>query len=84
MDDANAEIAVSREKFAESFALYHGSDTAVPDSIVLGDQEWDDLDSELIIEGRSPAMMRGMDHYVRESTPGPRGGLTHAWVRRGP
>lgn len=84
MSDATAEIAVSREQFAESFALFHGSDTAVPDRIVLGDQEWDDLDSELTIEGHSPATLRGTDHYVRETTAGPRGMAIRAWVRREP
>jgi len=50
----------------------------------LGDQEWDDLDSELTIEGHSPATLRGTDHYVRETTAGPRGMAIRAWVRREP
>lgn len=84
MIEVSTEIAVTLEQFVRAFAMFHGSNIAVPGRVDLGDQEWDDLDSELCIEGYPPDTLRGVDHYVRESTPGPRGGLTHAWVRRVP
>lgn len=84
MSDVPAEVAATREEFVRVFVMFHGRDREVPDRLVLGDQEWDDLDAELSADEQDPETLRGTDHYVRETTAGPRGWPIHTWVRRKP
>ena len=58
--------AVTAEEFAEAYRTFHRGDP--PDRIEVGDQTWEDLDSELEAFARPAADLASVDRYVYDDT----------------
>lgn len=71
--------AVTAEEFAEAYRTIHRGDP--PDRVEVGDQTWDDLDSELAYIARHAEELAAVDHYVYDDAGDGFAGRCGTWRR---